>query len=73
MTSAGTWSASPSSFTYQWYQCIATADCTAIASATSSSYTPLSSQAGDTLQAAVIAANSSASGEATSAPTAVVS
>ena len=73
VTSTGTWSASPSSFTYQWYQCIATADCTAIAGATNSTYTPLPSQAGDTLQAAVIASNANASGEATSAPTAVVS
>jgi hypothetical protein len=73
-TSNGTWNGSPTSYTYAWSQCDASgASCTTIASATSATYTPTAADVGKTLRSTVTATNADGSGQATSAPSAVVS
>jgi hypothetical protein len=59
--SQGTWSGSPTRFTYQWYR-----DGTPIAGATSSTYTVQTSDEGLTITCAVSAANAKGSAAATS-------
>jgi hypothetical protein len=72
-TSDGTWSNSPTSYTYQWQDCNTSgAACTNISGATSSTYTLASSDVGDTLRAVVTATNSGGSAPATSAASATV-
>jgi subtilisin family serine protease len=71
--SSGTWSGSPTSYTYQWQRCDSTgANCSTITGAGSSSYTAQAADLGDTLEATVTASNSAGSTNATSAPTPVV-
>jgi len=73
--SPGTWNADTTpTYTYQWQRCDATgANCAAISGATAQTYTLQSADEGKTLRAVVTASNSSGSGSATSAQTAVVS
>ena len=59
--STGTWTNSPTSYSYQWNE-----DGTAISGATSSSYTLVSGEVGDTITVTVTATNSSGSTPATS-------
>jgi len=59
--STGSWSGSPTSYSYQW-----NANGTAISGAVSSTYTLLSSEAGDSITVTVSAANSGGSTAATS-------
>ncbi len=69
--STGTWTNSPTSFTYAWNQC--SPACTAISGATSSTYVLAAGDAGATITATVTAANGSGPGvPSTSAPTATV-
>jgi hypothetical protein len=66
--SEGSWANIPTSFAYQWELCNSTgADCSAIAGATSSSYTPVAGNVGDTLVAEVTAINASGSATASTA------
>jgi hypothetical protein len=68
--STGTWTNSPTSFTYRWNRCKPT--CAAIA-ATAKTYTLAAADVGATMTVAVTAANAGGSGAAaTSVPTAVV-
>jgi hypothetical protein len=65
--STGTWTGTPTSYTYQWSR-----NGTAISGATSSSYTVGSADTGDTITVAVTATNATGSATATSAATATV-
>ncbi|MGH3007977.1 MAG: hypothetical protein ACRDLM_01020 [Gaiellaceae bacterium] len=70
----GTWSGSPTSFAYAWNRCDASgASCTAIVGATATTYIPTAVDVGHTLTVTVTAKNAGGSGDATSAPTAVIS
>jgi hypothetical protein len=71
----GTWSGSPTSYEYEWLRCnSAGASCSAIAGATSGTYTLAEADVGSTLRVAVSASNEGGESEpATSAQTAVVS
>jgi hypothetical protein len=73
-TSGGGWSGAPTiGLSFQWSRCDSSgAGCTAIAGATSRTYTPTSSDSGHTLRTAVTATNSLGSADAVSLPTAVV-
>jgi P2-related tail formation protein len=72
-TTNGTWSNSPTSYSYQWEDCNSAGEaCTNVSGATSSSYTPASSDVGDKLRVKVTATNAGGAGSATSEPTAVV-
>jgi hypothetical protein len=72
-TSDGTWSATPSSFAYQWQRCnSAGSSCVAISGATSKSYTVTDADNGSTLRATVTATVSSGSGSSTSTATALI-
>jgi hypothetical protein len=70
----GSWSQSPTTYVYQWQRCDAGGQgCIDIDGATSSTYTPTSSDLGSTLAVQVYAANANGSSlPATSAPTAAV-
>lgn len=72
--SPGTWSGSPApSFAYQWLQCDLTGQtCSQISGATSTTYTPVSGDAGSTLEFQVTASNSSGSTQVSSPATAGV-
>jgi PKD repeat protein len=70
-TSNGSWTGSPTSYTYQWQDCGA-GQCQNISGATSSSYTLQSSDVGATIDVVVTAANGGGSASATSAQTAAV-
>src|ERR1700749_1273441 len=71
--SQGTWTESPTSFAYAWSRCDANGDnCAAVAGATASSYTVQSADVSGTVRVTVTAKNADGSGQATSAPTAVV-
>ena len=73
-TSNGSWSGSPTSYTYQWQDCdTAGANCGPIGGATSSGYKLTPSDVGHTVRAVITATNSGGSTPANSAPTAVVS
>jgi hypothetical protein len=73
-TTNGTWTASPTSYTYQWEDCNSTGtSCTSIVGATSNEYTLTHADEGNTVRVLVVAHNASgASAPAESAPTAVV-
>jgi hypothetical protein len=69
----GTWSGSPTTFSYVWSRCDARGDnCVAIPAATASSYTVSSSDAERTLRVSVTVKGAGGSATAMSAPTAVV-
>ena len=70
-TTNGSWSNSPTSYSYQWQDCSGSG-CSDIAGATSSSYKLVSSDVGDTVDVVVTASNAAGSGSATSAKTGVV-
>ena len=54
----GSWTNSPTSFTYQWLQCDSSGNaCTAIATATSQTYVPVAEDVGHTLEVQETAAN----------------
>jgi thermitase len=73
-SSTGTWTNSPTSYTYQWQRCDASgANCAAISGATLSTYLVASADVGSTIRVAVTASNSAGSATASSGPTAVVS
>jgi hypothetical protein len=70
----GTWSNSPTSFTYAWSRCNQNGDtCSAITAATSQTYVLVTADVGSTIRVAVTATNADGSAQSTSAPTAVVS
>jgi hypothetical protein len=70
----GTWSNSPTSFSYQWQQCDQNgSSCQAIAGATQKSYSVAKNDADHTLRVQVTATNADGSGSATSQATSVVS
>jgi hypothetical protein len=73
--SPGTWTSQTTpTFTYQWQRCdTAGNNCAAIAGATAQTYTVQSADVDKTLRVVVTATNSSGSGSATSAQTAIVS
>jgi hypothetical protein len=69
----GTWSNSPTGYSYQWARCgPAGGNCTAIGGATSKTYVLTSSDVSATLRITVAASNSGGSTAATSAATAAV-
>jgi hypothetical protein len=68
MVSDGTWTGSPTSFSYQWSSCDQSGNgCTPIDGATASSFVVPASMAGRTFRADVTATNGAGSGPATSA------
>gem|GEM_PF-599886 len=73
-TSQGTWLHAPISYIYTWFRCNAAGiNCQTIAGATTSSYTPVAADVGNTLQATVTASNSAGpSAPAATAVSAVV-
>jgi hypothetical protein len=71
--SKGSWSGSPTSYTYAWSQCDASgAACSSISGAAAATYTPAAGDVGHTLRVAVTATNDGGSGQATSAQSAVI-
>ena len=69
----GTWTNSPTSYTYQWMRCNGGGNkCANIAGATQKTYTLVAADAGHTIKVQVTATNASGSASATSAPTAAV-
>ena len=71
--STGSWSGSPTGYSYQWQRCDSAGNnCANIAGGTSSGLTLGSADVGSTLRATVTASNGSGSASATSAPSAVV-
>jgi titin len=72
-TSNGSWSNSPSAYTYAWEDCdTGTGNCGLIAGATNSSYTLTAGDVGHTVRSVVTAGNASGSSSAASAATDVV-
>jgi hypothetical protein len=72
--SNGSWSGSPTSFTYAWSRCDASGgSCSTIAGATAATYKPAGGDVGQTLRGTVTATNADGSAQATSAPSALVS
>lgn len=73
----GTWSASPSGYSYQWYACAPNLSWCQVVSGLSSqgsSYTPVASDAGEVLEVAVVAANGTGQSlPAFSSPSATIS
>ena len=70
---SGSWSNSPTSFTYRWLRCDAGgANCAEIGGATGSGYTVADPDVGKTLRVKVTASNADGTGQATASPTAVV-
>jgi hypothetical protein len=70
VASAGTWTESPSVYTFQWERC--DSGCAAIAGANSQSYSAGRTDVGFTLRVAVTAQNAAGSATAASQPTEVV-
>ena len=71
--SVGTWSGSPTSFTYRWRACdVSGSNCVDIAGATDPTYAPQASDIGFTLRVVVTATNAGGSTAATSQQTVVV-
>lgn len=71
--STGTWTGSPTSYSYQWRRCAANGTaCTAIEAAGSIIYTISPGDIGATLTLTVTAVGKGGAGSATSAPTAIV-
>lgn len=72
-TTNGSWSGTPTSYTYAWSRCDASgASCTSVASATAAVYKATAADVGHTLRVTVTAKNTAGSGSATSAASAVV-
>jgi hypothetical protein len=72
-TSLGTWTGSPTSYSYQWRRCDLTgANCADIPEATAQRYQVAPDDADFTLRVSVTATNAGGSASATSAPTAAV-
>jgi len=72
--STGSWSGSPTSYSYAWADCDAAgANCTPIAGATGSAYQLRSSDVSSTIRVTVTASNSAGTASVVSAPTAAVS
>jgi subtilisin family serine protease len=72
-TSNGSWTGSPTGYSYQWERCDTSGNnCVAISGATSQTDSVASADGGATLEAAVTASNSAGSATETSAPTATV-
>ena len=72
-TSNGSWSGSPTGYSYQWEDCNSSGgSCTGISNATASSYTLASGDVGHTIRSVVTAGNGGGSNPASSAQTAVV-
>jgi hypothetical protein len=55
--SNGTWTGSPTSYSYQWQRCSSTSSCAAISGATQKTYAVVSADSGRTLRAVVTAIN----------------
>ena len=68
--SPGSWSNSPSSYSYQWQDC--SSACTSVSGATSPTYQVQSSDVGNSIDVVVTGTNAGGSASATSARTAVV-
>jgi hypothetical protein len=72
-TSNGSWTGSPTSYSYQWARCDTTgANCAAINLATAQTYTLAPADVGSTIRVTVTATNATGSTPATSLPTNVV-
>jgi hypothetical protein len=72
-TTNGTWSGSPTSYSYQWKRCDTNgANCGSVVGATAPSYALTSSDLGATMRSTVTAYNAAGSAAATSAASAVV-
>jgi len=72
-TSNGSWTNSPTSFTYQWQSCNASgASCSDISGATSSSYTLTTADVGQTVVSVVTASNAGGSDSQASGASAVI-
>ncbi|MGO9901607.1 MAG: hypothetical protein ACLP0J_18415, partial [Solirubrobacteraceae bacterium] len=72
-TTNGTWSNSPTGYTYKWSDCNSSgANCTSISGATSPSYTVGTSDVGSTILSSVTASNADGSTSASSAATDVI-
>ena len=69
-TTNGTWTNSPTGFTYQWQAC--SPGCSNISAATGQTYMPVAGDVGKTIQAVVTATNNNGSTPATSNQTAAV-
>jgi hypothetical protein len=71
--SQGTWSGTPTSYTYAWSRCDANGDsCAKIDGATNNTYTLTQADAGATLRISLLATNGAGSTQFTSEPTALV-
>lgn len=70
--SNGTWSGSPTSYSYHWQRCTSSTSCTDITGATNQSYVVRSADVGNTLRAVVTASNADGSSTANSNQTATV-
>jgi hypothetical protein len=69
----GTWTGSPTSYTYAWQDCDSSGNsCTNIAGASSRSYTLATGDVGHTMRLVVAASNAGGSGSSSSAATAMV-
>jgi len=70
----GTWSNTPTSFTYQWLRCNSSGDsCASVANGTLKTYTLVGADVGNTMRVRVTATNADGSSSAQSAHTAAVS
>lgn len=70
--SNGTWTGSPTSFSYQWQRCSSPTSCSDISDATDKTYTVAAADNGNTLRAQVTATNADGKATSTSDRTAVV-
>lgn len=70
--SNGTWTGSPTSYSYQWQRCSSSTSCSDITGATSHTYTVASADNGNALRAQVTATNADGKATATADQTAVV-
>lgn len=70
--SNGTWSGSPTGYTYQWQRCTSTTSCADITGATQQTYVVRSADAGNTLRAVVTAENADGKSTANSNMTSTV-
>ena len=72
-SSKGTWTGSPTGYSYQWQDCNSSGEaCTNISGATATTYKLTATDVGHTIRAAVTATNAGGSGKATSTKTATV-
>jgi len=70
--SNGTWTGSPTSFSYQWQRCSSQVTCSNITGATTKTYTLVPADAGRTVRAVVTATNADGSASANSDQTSVI-